>query len=95
MKSQVQRIIDVLQDGTWHCTSEFYADFMADPRRRMKDIQERGFTLESRTCESHTFHAGGSKEWRMAVVTGLVKQKPQPRPTYVEINGQLVNVNDL
>lgn len=87
MKSQVQRIIDVLEDGEWHCTSQFYADFMADPRRRMIDIQERGFSLESRPCRSHTFHAGGSKEWRM---TALLQKTPKPVLTYDPINDRMV-----
>ena len=65
MKSQVQRIIDALSDGKWHCTSEFYGDFMADPRRRMIDIKERGFYLHSRKCQRHPYHSGGSKEWIM------------------------------
>lgn len=66
MKSQVQRIITVLEDGNWHCTSEFYKDFMADPRRRMVDIQDKGYKLESRPCQSHNYHDGHSKEWRIA-----------------------------
>lgn len=65
-KSQVQRILDVLDDGKWHCTSEFYKDFMADPRRRMVDIRERGHSPECRPCQSHNYHDGGSKEWRLA-----------------------------
>lgn len=77
MKSQVQRILDVLEDGEFHCTSEFYADYMADPRRRMKDIQEKGFHLESRKCRKHGYHAGGSKEWRL-----LEKPAPKKKPTY-------------
>lgn len=67
-KSQVQRIIDALEDGAWHCTSQFYADFMADPRRRMMDIKNRGYTLESRVCRSHAYHNGQSKEWRMTKI---------------------------
>ena len=90
-KSQVQRILDTLNDGAWHCTSEFYADFMADPRRRMKDIQEKGFDLESRICKSHTYHDGQSKEWRLVKIV----QKPKLVHTYVLINGQRVAVSEL
>lgn len=88
MESQVERITKALSDGNWHCTSEFYADFMADPRRRMKDIQERGFSLESRPCKSHTYHAGGSKEWRMATVA----KTATPRLVYDPINDRMVRV---
>ena len=64
-KSQVQRILDKLVDGQYHCTSEFYADYMADPRARMQDLKRKGYTLESRPCQKHSYHDGPTKEWKL------------------------------
>ena len=89
-KPQTQRILEALQDGSWHCTNEFYADFMADPRRRMVDLRGKGYELESRVCRTHTNHDGGSKEWRLVEV-----KKPEPKPVYVLINGKRELVTNL
>lgn len=64
-QSQAKRILSILQDGEWHCTSEFYALFIADPRRRVVDLKEKGYELENQKCSLHTFHDGGSKMWRL------------------------------
>lgn len=63
--SQNAKILKALKEGGYHCTSEFYADYMADPRRRMKDIQEAGYELLSRPCQKHQFHTGPSREWSL------------------------------
>lgn len=65
MESQQQIILDILSDNRFHCTSEFYAQYMADPRRRMCDLKDKGYELESRKCELHNFHRGVSKMWRL------------------------------
>lgn len=63
--SQKEKILDLLSDKNWHCTSQMYAMYMSDPRRRLVDIKEMGYHLESRICQQHSFHKGGSKEWRL------------------------------
>ncbi len=87
-KSQVQRIEDALADGKWHCTSQFYADFMADPRARMIDLKKRGYDLEKRPCKSHNYHDGPTKEWR-------IKTAPTTRyPFKVYIGAKVFEIKD-
>src|SRR3990167_10120827 len=64
MESQKQKILNLLLDLQWHCTSEFYAMFIADPRRRLCTLREE-YVLENRKCHQHNFHKGYSKEWRL------------------------------
>ena len=95
-KSQLTRIADVLEDGAWHCTSQFYGDFISDPRRRMIDLKERGFILESRPCKSHPYHNAMQKEWRSMGYEKPESQIPlteKPKKTYhVLIDGVMREV---
>jgi hypothetical protein len=76
--SQKNKIIKLLLDGQWHCTSEFYALFMADPRRRICDLKEDGYIFEEpRRCQQHDYHRGGSKEWRLKEKDILLISKTQ------------------
>jgi len=63
--SQKNKILDLLNDSGWHCTSEFYAMYMSDPRRRLCDLRDSGYALESKRCQLHDYHNGGSKMWRL------------------------------
>ena len=62
MESQKTKILNILEDKGWHCTNEFYASYMADPRKRLHELRQK-FTLEWRWCEQHDHK--GSKEWRL------------------------------
>ena len=63
--SQQQIILDILKDGEFHCSSEFYAQYMADPRKRLHELKTKGYELENRKCQQHDYHTGGSKEWKL------------------------------
>jgi hypothetical protein len=63
--TQKIKILNLLEDGAWHCSSEFYAMYIADPRKRLHELREQGKPLEWRWCESHSFHDGQQKEWRL------------------------------
>ena len=39
--------------------------YMSDPRRRLVDLKNDGYILESRKCQQHDYHRGGSKEWSL------------------------------
>ena len=65
MESQKTKILELLEQSEWVCTSAMYACFMSDPRRRICDLKEKGYLLESRKCQSHDYHRGGSKEWHL------------------------------
>src|SRR3990167_3354767 len=65
MTSQKQIIINLLEEKEWTCTSEMYAKYMADPRKRLHEIKQMGYVLEAKKCELHNFHLGGSKMWRL------------------------------
>ena len=74
MTSQTQKIKELLESGGWHCTSEMYAMFISDPRRRLCDLKEKGFVLEAQKCKLHNYHNGGSKMWRLVSFPVLAPQ---------------------
>ena len=63
-QSQKNKILELLKNGDWICTSQMYALYMSDPRRRLIDLKNDGYVLESKKCELHDFHRGGSKMWK-------------------------------
>lgn len=63
--TQKDKILNLLQQNEWTCTSQMYALYIADVRRRLCDLAQDGYELESRKCRQHDYHAGGSKEWRL------------------------------
>lgn len=62
--SQADRIYSLLKDGQWVCTSQMYALYIADVRRRLCDLKDRGEKLVNRPCEQHPNHKK-SKEWKL------------------------------
>lgn len=64
-KLQKAKILDLLKENRWVCVSEIAQQYIVDYRRRLVDIQRMGYELESRRCTQHSFHAGGSKEWKL------------------------------
>jgi len=84
--TQKGKILELLNSGDWICTSQMYALYIADVRRRLCDLQKDGHKLESRKCQQHNYHEGGSKEWRLmpqtyakaeTLASSLPDQKPQ------------------
>lgn len=67
MNSQHQKILDILSDGDWHCTSEMRSEYMADPPKRLQELRdEKGYLFYTpRYCTRHNYHKGGVKEWRL------------------------------
>ncbi len=63
--TQKQKILEMLRNNEWVCTSLMYASFIADPRKRLSDLKKK-YTLEWRWCENPTHnHRGNMKEWRL------------------------------
>lgn len=60
--NQLDKIIELLSDNQWHCTSEMAALYMIDYRRRLVDLQRKGYKFENRRCTQHTHPM---KEWRL------------------------------
>ena len=65
MNTQLNKILNVLEDFRWHCVNEFIDTYCVDYRRRLKDIKDKGYILESAKCTIHEFHRGGSKMWKL------------------------------
>jgi len=63
--TQHDKLLKILEDRQWHCSSEFYASFIADPRSRISELKNLDYQLEWRWCQSHNYHDGHSKEWRL------------------------------
>ena len=64
--SQQKRIMNLLEQERWVCTNELYALWIADPRKRLCELRDKGVKMEWRWCEhpGHN-HDGQSKEWRL------------------------------
>ncbi len=60
--NQQDKILNLLSDHTYHCTSEMAALFMVDYRRRLVDLQRKGYIFENRHCTQHNHPM---KEWRL------------------------------
>ena len=82
-ETQVNKIAELLDDRKFHCTSEMYALYMSDPRRRLCDLKDKGYILEGKKCTLHDYHKGGSKMWRLIskpyernVIPEIIQEKP-------------------
>ena len=76
--SQQVRILNLLDDNQFHCTSELYAMYIADPRKRLHELREQGKQLEWRWCKTHDYHTGQQKEWRLLPSFSLIQQTINP-----------------
>lgn len=65
--TQANRILHVLNDGAFHCVTEFMEMHIPDYRRRLCDIKDRGITLKDEECTMHR-HEGGCKMWKLESV---------------------------
>lgn len=85
-KVQREKILDLLKAQDWVCVEEMTKLFIVDYRRRLKDLEELGHILESRKCEKHSYHDGGSKEWRLVNKPPKIEYRQEMRdgvPTMV------------
>ena len=80
-KIHKEKMLDLLKQGGWVCVEDFTKLYIVDYRRRLKDLEEMGNVLESRRCTQHTYHKGGSKEWR------LVEGAKRPVYEFELVNG--------
>lgn len=81
--TQTAKIKQLLSDGAFHCTTEMYSMFIADPRRRLCDLRDKGIELESRWCIKHPHKM---KEWRMLTAV------PVKRYAFDEITGVAIKL---
>ena len=49
MTPQQKRIIEIQEDGTWHCPTKEL--FMKDDRKRYSELRQKGYVFDSRPCE--------------------------------------------
>lgn len=62
--NQHEKILNLLNNGSWVCSSQMYALYIADPRTRLAELKKQGYQLINRWCLSH-HHDGQMKEWRL------------------------------
>lgn len=62
--NQHTKILNLLENGNWVCSSKMYAEYIADPRTRLAELKKKGYHLISRWCLSH-HHEGQMKEWKL------------------------------
>lgn len=77
--SQQTQILNILADHNWHCSNEFYAAYIADPRSRISALKKiknfngkQVYNLEWRWCTQHTHNK--SKQWRLVENNSLSAQ---------------------
>ena len=82
--SQKDKILGLLQDGNWHCTSSMYAMYMADPRTILAKLYSKGNgNVERHWCKSHQ-HDGKMKEWRLKPKFDVEQWNEQFKPKKVD-----------
>lgn len=60
-KTHVEKVIELTQDGFWHCQTEF-REFSWSPHKRRAEARERGYDFDERPCK-HGIK--GSKDYRL------------------------------
>lgn len=66
MKTQCEKILEILKDGQWHCVQEMIDTYSVDYRSRLCRLKREGYKFENRTCENpNHHHMGRMKEWRL------------------------------
>lgn len=65
--NQSNKILALLKSQPWVCVETMTKLYIVDYRRRLVDLKERGYELESRKCTQHSYHKGQSKEWHLKV----------------------------
>lgn len=79
---QANRMLKLLKSQPWVCVEDFTKLYIVDYRRRISDLKERGFQFESKKCELHNYHKGGSKMWHLKIKI--------PTYRYEEVNGRMI-----
>lgn len=75
MISQQNKILNLLDDLQWHCTSEMAALYMVDYRRRLVDLKEKGYQFETRRCIIRKFDL--VKYWELE--GAIYERKDEPK----------------
>lgn len=61
-ETQLNKILNLLSDFKWHCTSEMAALYIVDYRRRLVDLQRKGYRFNRQQCKRHNHPM---KEWQL------------------------------
>lgn len=69
--SQAYRIATLLDDYQPHCSNEMRQMSIADPPRRINDLEEEGYIIKKEYCRMHTYHDGLPKMYT------LISRPPQ------------------
>lgn len=72
--TQQKIILNILSDKDWHCTNEFYASYIADPRTRIVELKKKGYILIWQWCKTHSHKK--SKEWRLVELPNHASEAP-------------------
>lgn len=66
MKSQANRILDLLESKEWTCVTEMMALYIPDYRRRLVDLKKSGHPLEGKPCTIHNHESKNMKMWKLS-----------------------------
>lgn len=63
--SQAHRIAALLDDYQPHCSNEMREMYIADPPRRVNDLEEEGYIIKKEYCTMHSYHDGLPKMYTL------------------------------
>lgn len=82
-QTQSKKLLEILNDGAWHCTNEFYSVYMSDPRTIICQLKKRGYKFQWRWCiDPKHNHQGHSKQWMLLYAQNLTPSSRNPEKIY-------------
>ena|SRR3990167_10210255 len=58
MTPQHQKILELHDDGGWHCSTEI--EYIRDQRKRVSELRQMGYVFEKLSCDSRCGHSHNS-----------------------------------
>lgn len=62
--NQHTKLINLLDDGAWHCSNELRDLYIPEYRSRINELRKKGYNILDRRCLRHP-HDGSMNEWRL------------------------------
>ena len=68
LSPQKKKLIDLYQDGEWHCSTAITPLFIRDYRKRLSELNREGYTFESMKCDGRCSvnHASNVHMYRLS-----------------------------
>ena len=87
METQKTKILNMLLDRPYVCVTEMMAAYIPDYRRRICDLKDDDYILESRSCQQHVHRSKNLKEWHLI---GREEKKEEIKPLSCGSDGKTI-----